>query len=251
MNKKKRSCFLITPIGKPSSTERNRSDWILEYLARPALGKKYDIVRADQIAKPGSITDQLIQMVVSCDLVVADLTGLNPNVIYELGIRHTVNRPTVQIMDEKEKLPFDLYGERTIFFSHDNVKSINRAVKDLQSFVSETERESFKSTSPVSRAMNVVHLLERSSESGEQLAVILQEIINLKQLNDSIASDQSSLEVTVDSIESEVSDIKESLETLAPHRVAEGGYPGLYIDDSRLIRLFEDVELLLRRALRR
>jgi hypothetical protein len=50
----------------------------------------YDTIRADQIAKPGIITSQVIQHLLDDPLVVADLTGWNPNVFYELAIRHAI-----------------------------------------------------------------------------------------------------------------------------------------------------------------
>ena len=160
----KKTCFFITPIGPEGSKVRNRSDWVLGYLLRPVLGARYDLVRADQISEPGSITVQIVKLLANADLTIADLTGLNANVVYELGVRHTINKPSIQLMDQDEQLPFDLIGERTIFFKHDDVKSLEKAKMDLKKAVQQTERDGFKCTSPISRAIDIADLLDKSTD---------------------------------------------------------------------------------------
>jgi hypothetical protein len=248
MSSSKKSCFFIAPIGAEGSAERNRSDWILKFLVRPALGSNYEVVRSDQISQPGSISYQIIQQIAKCDLAVADLTGLNPNVVYELSIRHTLNRPAVQMMDVNEKLPFDLYGERTIFFKHDDVASLERAKSDLRRFVRETERQDFKSTSPVSRSIDISNLHEQSTGISDAIASVLEEIISIKDTVDEIDNRTWLIETTIDNVESDMGEFKSDIERLVPPRL---GSRGLYIDDSRLIRMFEEIELLLKRFERR
>lgn len=65
------------------------------------------------IAEPGEITEQVCQRLRDDDLVIADVTGGNPNVMYELGLRHTKNKLTIQL-GERERLPFDINVIRTI-----------------------------------------------------------------------------------------------------------------------------------------
>src|SRR5918992_620737 len=78
------------------------------------MGLGYDPIRADKISEPGIITNQIIRRVLKSPLVIADLTESNPNVFYELAIRHMVRQPVVHIIDERHKLPFDLAGIRII-----------------------------------------------------------------------------------------------------------------------------------------
>lgn len=239
-----KTCFFIAPIGDDGSEIRHRSDLLLEYLLKPALHKRYDIVRADSIAEPGAITTQIIKIIADADWAVADLTGLNPNVVYELGIRHSLNKPAIQIMDQGQRLPFDLAGERTIFFKHDDIRSFERAKRLLIEATQMIEEEDFINSSPVSRAIDISNLLESSSGVGRQIAIVIQELLVLSKKVDDISSDQSTIEITVDGIASDISELNESIETWTPQRVPG---KGLYIDDKHLIRLLEDIELHLRR----
>jgi hypothetical protein len=108
-------CFYITPIGEDGSPERLHSDLFLESLVEPAiesLGLR--VVRADRIGKPGMITPQIIEHLVKAKLVVADLTFHNPNVFYELCLRHALRLPTVHVIRTSESIPFDIGQFRTI-----------------------------------------------------------------------------------------------------------------------------------------
>jgi len=108
-------CFYITPIGEDSSEERRHADFLMEYIIKPAV-KEFDltVVRADQMGKPGMIGKQVIEHILKARLVIADLSFHNPNVFYELCLRHATRLPTVQVKRTVDKLPFDLNQYRTI-----------------------------------------------------------------------------------------------------------------------------------------
>ncbi|MDH7640963.1 hypothetical protein [Sphingomonas oryzagri] len=110
-----KTCFVVSPIGDPGSEFRRHADMILSSFIEPALqdfGLK--VVRADQIAESGIITKQIAQYVWNSRLVIADLSFHNPNVFYELALRHAANKPVIQLIRLADKIPFDLQQSRTI-----------------------------------------------------------------------------------------------------------------------------------------
>jgi hypothetical protein len=128
-------CFYITPIGDPDSEHRRHSDLFLSSVVEPALTEfKLRLVRADQISQAGMITRQVIEHVVYSRLVIADLSYQNPNVFYELSLRHACRRPTVQIIRASDRIPFDLDQFRTIKI---DTSSIYTLVPQLETYRSE------------------------------------------------------------------------------------------------------------------
>jgi hypothetical protein len=119
MNERKK-CFIITPIGSDDSLIRRHADGVIDAVIEPILEQMdYEVTVAHRMSEGGSITRQVIQSVINSDLVVANLTGLNPNVMYELAIRHAIRKPLVQICELGCSLPFDISEQRTIFYTND------------------------------------------------------------------------------------------------------------------------------------
>ena len=101
-----RVCFVIAPIGADESDWRKHSDLIQAHLVEPAMQELgLTIIRADQIDKPGMITSQIIEHIVHAGLVVADLSFHNPNVFYELALRHATGKPTIHLIRAEDKIP--------------------------------------------------------------------------------------------------------------------------------------------------
>ena len=126
------TCFVISPIGSSESPTRERADHVFEYVIQEALEEfDYTPRRADHIAEPGIITNDVIEYIVESPLVIADLTNSNANVFYELAIRHAYEKPTIQIIEEGENIPFDLAATRTIAFDHSDVESVSNAKEEI------------------------------------------------------------------------------------------------------------------------
>lgn len=116
-------CFIIGPIGDKlaeyGTAERDLYEESIETwesIIEPACRAcGLEPLRSDRISKSGEIPEQICRHLRDDEVVIADLTRANPNVMYELGLRHTTGRLTIQI-GEKGKLPFDISAIRTIMF---------------------------------------------------------------------------------------------------------------------------------------
>jgi hypothetical protein len=128
-------CFYITPIGDDDSEERKHSDMFLSSLIETALtGFGLDVIRADKIGTPGMITSQVLEHILRARLVIADLSFHNPNVFYELALRHATRLPVVQICRRKDRLPFDVNQVRSISIDTTDIYSL---IPKLETYRSE------------------------------------------------------------------------------------------------------------------
>ncbi len=168
----KKSCFVIAPIGAEGSDTRKRSNQVLKYVIAPAVAdcEGYgEPQRADQLPTPGIITSQIVQHVLSADLVIADLSEANPNVFYELAIRHAVRRPVVQIAETGSTIPFDLAPARTVIFDHHDLDSVEEAKKRMTAQIKAAEADPANADNPLSTAIDVQHW--RASEKPIDRAI--------------------------------------------------------------------------------
>ncbi len=181
MTDNEKLCFVISPIGEIESETRKRSDQILKHVIRPAATTcGYKAVRADEIDKPGMITSQVIQHVVNDELVVADLTERNPNVFYELAIRHALRKPLVQIIRKGDAIPFDVAGTRTIYVDHKDLDSVEAAKNEIIAQIKTLEKDSSDLETPISVSLDL-HLLRQSEKPEERsLADLVAAVVDLR-----------------------------------------------------------------------
>ena len=150
----KKICFVISPIGEDDSDTRKRSDQVLKHIITGAVEPLgYEVIRADKISEPGIITHQILQHIVDAPLVIADLTERNPNVFYELALRHAIRKPLVQLIKKGELIPFDVAATRIIQFDLHNLDSVDAAkseiiaqVKSLESGKNDTDCQTASNT---------------------------------------------------------------------------------------------------------
>lgn len=177
---RKKACFVIAPIGDDGSETRKRSDQILDHVIKPAVGAcGYTAIRADKIEKPGVITSQVIQHVVEDDLVVADLTDRNPNVFYELAVRHAIRKPFIHLIQKGERIPFDVAGTRTVFVDHHDLDSVAAAKSEIENQIKSIEDGSAQIETPISVSLDLQILRQSDDPKQRSLADIMSAITEL------------------------------------------------------------------------
>lgn len=92
-------------------------DDLYREVIRPVCEKSgFQVQRADDVFRPGIILQDIINGLLDSDLVIAEVTPPNPNVFYELGYAHALDKPTVLLARRGGELPFDISGYRVIFY---------------------------------------------------------------------------------------------------------------------------------------
>jgi hypothetical protein len=107
--------FVAMPFGIKEQIDFNR---VYGDLIKPALeGAGFEVFRADEEMRAGDIRTDMFQELLMADLVVADLSIDNPNVWYELGVRHALRaRGVIGIMCRRNYMPFDVYTDRVLTY---------------------------------------------------------------------------------------------------------------------------------------
>lgn len=187
-------CFVISPIGEENSDIRKQADLVLKHIvSAPVESAGYKVIRADQIEKSGVITNQVIEHVLESELVIADLSGHNPNVFYELALRHAAQKPLIQMIRKGEDLPFDVAPMRTIRYELD-LEGADKATRELTGFIGQLSEDDHVA-SPVSMAIDLYKQSGKSSHEQQLISLrnevgqVLSELQNIYPKTGSVRGD--------------------------------------------------------------
>jgi DNA-binding transcriptional ArsR family regulator len=160
----------------------------------------YFVVRADEIDDEGLITNQIIEHLLEDELVIADLSGRNPNVFYEVAVRHAARRPIIHLITAGEQIPFDVSNMRAIQYALDDPDVLEEAQDELDRKVTAIETSDGEAAlNPITVARDVAFL--RGSDNPKQ-----------REAGDILAA---------------VSDLRDEVRSLS-RRVSDGGTPGTH-----------------------
>ena len=170
-----KKCFVISPIGEKNSEVRKNADDALKYIIEPVCKSKgYEAIRADQISDAGMITQSIIEHILKDDIAIIDITDRNPNVFYELAIRHSFGLPAIQITrDDMSSIPFDVHNVRTIQYDL-TASGADKAKQDIEKAIDSIEAGT-KTSNPVSSVAQILHLTAEATSGGND--AVLSELL--------------------------------------------------------------------------
>ena len=189
---KPKRCFVITPIGADGSPDRRHADWVLFGAVKPVFESAgYEVFRADTIADPGMINDAIFEHVIDDDVCVADLTFLNANVLYELGVRHALSKPVIHIAATGTPLPFDNAQHRAIFFDRDDYRSFEGLKQHLSAQLATLEGPSFVVSNPLTHARGRQKLRTEADPKDKIITDLIANVESLSKKLDRLTSIRS------------------------------------------------------------
>ena len=125
-------CFVMMPI-------RPELDAVYRKLIKPAAERfGLTVLRADEMYAPAAIPEQIRVAIRQARLCIVDVSGQNPNVLYEVGMAHTLGKPTVLITERTSDIPFDISSIRFIVYDPNSVETARPALeRSIQHVLSE------------------------------------------------------------------------------------------------------------------
>jgi len=123
-----RLCFVLMPIKK------GWTEGVWKKIVQIVKAQDLKALRADDIFSPGEIMDDIWKALNRARVVIADLSGRNPNVFYELGIAHTLGKTCILIAQSKDDVPFDVAQSRILFYSND-ADGIMKLERELPEYI--------------------------------------------------------------------------------------------------------------------
>jgi len=109
-------CFIIMPFSETQSHPEKYWTEHYESFLKPIIAECGNIDVSRSQPTRGNLIKDIITNLVNADIVVANLTDHNPNVLWELGIRHSYHNGTIIIAEEGTKIPFDISTRSTLFY---------------------------------------------------------------------------------------------------------------------------------------
>jgi tetratricopeptide (TPR) repeat protein len=156
----KELCFVLMPFGLKKDPQGKEIDFdkVYQSFIKPAIEKAgLEPVRADEDKGGGFIHKPMYERLLYCDFAVADLSFANPNVFYELGIRHAIKPyTTVSLFEVNTRLPFDVAPLRTLPYSYENgaIANVQDCIDSLASRIADNLDASKNTDSPIAQLIS-------------------------------------------------------------------------------------------------
>ncbi len=186
MNNKKK-CFVIMPVSATKSCTEEEWTGIFEHMIKPAVtGSRlgFDCDRANP--RTGAFIRDILDGLNRADVVIADLTDRNPNVCYELGIRHTLRNRTILTAQNIDDIPSDLQSYWVVTYEKD-LTGAQQFKKTVREILREMQKAPDKPDSPVADFLQLknidIQAYEKSANLKKISSLISEISYNIKAVN--------------------------------------------------------------------
>lgn len=195
-------CFVIMPYGGEDPEKKKLFFGIYASIIKPAASRVgMDVIRSDLKQEPGSITADIIRDLAAADIVIADLTESNPNVFFELGIRHVLRKSgTVHIADVEASLPFDVAPYRVVRYST-QLADLETSISQLAEAIDRRMKQPGQSDNPVHDtlpALPINYLATTSEALQNDLSTMQQTITKLEREREDLVQRLAQAGISVD-----------------------------------------------------
>ena len=177
----KPTCFVMMPIADVTDYEPGHFTRVYEHIIKPACERAgFTPKRADENTNSNIIILDILKSITECDLALCDLSGLNPNVFYELGLRQAFNKKTVIIKDEKTSNPFDTNTIRyTPYNSSLRVDSTAADIASIARMIYTTVNDPDEYNSITQLLRITPANIENKTQLSQENTVIMKQILEL------------------------------------------------------------------------
>lgn len=174
---KTRTCFVIMPISDHPDYASGHFKRVYEYIIKPACQKAgYEAIRADDTVKTNDIVSDIIKKIIDSDMAICDMSSRNPNVFYELGLRHAFNLKTTLIKDKKTIRAFDIAGLRSVEYDESlRVDEVEKAIEAIADAIEETQKMTSEEPNSTIQLLGLsapAKKVELKTMSGENAAIM-------------------------------------------------------------------------------
>ena len=140
-----KKCFVVSPIGDAGTDIRKNADQLYQHIIKPVCEKcGFAAQRVDEFNTSNSITQEILDALNDYDLVIADLTGHNPNVFFEIGYRTKSQKPIIHLKRKDETIPFDVSSIRTFEYDLTDLDMVTATKDRLEQVIRNFEYDEYK-----------------------------------------------------------------------------------------------------------
>ena len=177
--RQRKKCFVIMPVSSTKSCTTRQWTAIFDEMIKPAVvGTRLGFTCERSKPRTGNLIRDILNELNKADVVIADLTDTNPNVFYELGVRHTLRNRTILIAQDMKYVPSDLRSYWVITYRK-GLSGLQDFKNKIREVLKEMMKKPEKPDSPVADFLaekNISLLSQERSANSKKLAALVSEL---------------------------------------------------------------------------